>query len=81
VIVMRISEYIVVGVVIAVFVIFFLFVYSVVNGALDIVFNKFNVSLPDYIDIALRWTLIIAGGGFIAYVVFDYVYDIIVGEE
>lgn len=78
---MRISEYIVAGVVIAVFVIFFLFVYSVVNGALDMVFNEFNISLPDYMDTALRWTLIIGGGGFIAYVVFDYVYDVIVGEE
>lgn len=80
-IIMRIAEYIVAGVVIAVFVIFFLFVYSVVNGALDMVFDEFNISLPDYMDIALRWTLVIAGGGFIAYVIFDYVYDIIVGEE
>lgn len=74
---MRIAEYIACGVAIAVFTVFFIYIYSVVGGVLSMI----SISIPGYIDTAIRYSFAAAGGGFVAYVVFDYVYSAIVGEE
>ena len=65
-------------IIIFVSIIFFLFVYSFINSALDIVFNMFSISLPSYMNIVLRWVLTITVGVFIVYNIIDYMHILIV---
>lgn len=74
---MRVIEVIAIGIAITVFFIVFPAVYGIIVGVLATI----GVYVPSMFSDFISYVGGIAGAGFVAFVVFDYVYDIIVGEE